>query len=589
MMNAIMTQRENVTKKHNNFSFISSQNLIVFFVLFCLSIMLWLPRFHGPIDLRWDAGVYYVLGTSITEGKGYRLLNEPGEIKAIQYPPLLPIIISAHQRICGSKDPMVVGFWLRLGYFVIFTVYIWAIYWMALHYLSPKFAFLTSLMCAMHLQTYFFSNALFAEIPFALVTIFFIIVHPKSEKITLFLLTIFLAWSSFFLRTAGIILLGAWILESLFRKRFKKTLLRLIICLIPVLAWQGYVWKVKSSHEYNYPEYPYQRADYQFYNVGYLENILLIDSFVPELGKASLYDMARRILDNTINLPLYLGEAVSAARGFWQSPPRFLRKSLPKLPLIVIYAVLIVFFIIICSGAVVFFIRRHWFILIYILGTLAMICFTPWPGQFLRYLSPITPFLLLLFFSALMAAEESSQMMHSHSLKTAFHFFIYGVIMIILVVESYATYRVFRGKLTTARHYDQTGHEIRSQLFYHDSAWRAFDLSAEWLKASASHNAIVCTSAPHLLYLKTGLQAVQPPFEPDPDYAQSLLDAVPVKYVIIDSIENPDVSRRYAYPVVQRKELSLEDKGPPDLWKLVYTDPNKKVKIFQRVKERAME
>ena len=44
----------------------------------------WAPRLHGPLDLRWDAGVYYVLGTSLAEGRGYRLLNEPGAIAAVQ-------------------------------------------------------------------------------------------------------------------------------------------------------------------------------------------------------------------------------------------------------------------------------------------------------------------------------------------------------------------------------------------------------------------------------------------------------------------------------------------------------------------------
>ena len=33
-------------------------------------------------------------GTSIAEGKGYRLLNEPGEIKAVRQPPLLPAFVT---------------------------------------------------------------------------------------------------------------------------------------------------------------------------------------------------------------------------------------------------------------------------------------------------------------------------------------------------------------------------------------------------------------------------------------------------------------------------------------------------------------
>jgi len=65
-------------------------------ILVALSASLWLPRLRGPLDLRYDAGVYYVLGTSLAEGRGYRLLSEPGAIQAVQYPPLLPALVAVH-------------------------------------------------------------------------------------------------------------------------------------------------------------------------------------------------------------------------------------------------------------------------------------------------------------------------------------------------------------------------------------------------------------------------------------------------------------------------------------------------------------
>src|SRR5690242_20047575 len=71
-----------------------------------LSFVTWLPFLRGPIDLRWDASVYYVLGTSLAQGHGYRLLNEPGDIQAIQYPPGLPALVALHQRILGTDDPV---------------------------------------------------------------------------------------------------------------------------------------------------------------------------------------------------------------------------------------------------------------------------------------------------------------------------------------------------------------------------------------------------------------------------------------------------------------------------------------------------
>ena len=85
------------------------------------TVLLWLPRQAGPIDLRWDGGVYYSLGTSLAQGRGYRLLNEPGEIESVQYPPLLPAVVAIHQVVLGTSDPTIVGRWLRLSSLFIFV------------------------------------------------------------------------------------------------------------------------------------------------------------------------------------------------------------------------------------------------------------------------------------------------------------------------------------------------------------------------------------------------------------------------------------------------------------------------------------
>jgi hypothetical protein len=47
-----------------------------------------MPRFEGPIEPGFDAGVYYLLGTAMGEGQGYRLLHEPGAPASVQYPSL---------------------------------------------------------------------------------------------------------------------------------------------------------------------------------------------------------------------------------------------------------------------------------------------------------------------------------------------------------------------------------------------------------------------------------------------------------------------------------------------------------------------
>ena len=83
-------------------------------LLLGLSLLIWVPRLGGPIDLRWDGSVYYILGTSLAQGEGYRLLNEPGEPQAIQYPPLLPAFIALHQRALRTSEHELVGQWLEV-------------------------------------------------------------------------------------------------------------------------------------------------------------------------------------------------------------------------------------------------------------------------------------------------------------------------------------------------------------------------------------------------------------------------------------------------------------------------------------------
>ena len=147
-----------------------------------LAIMLWLPRLTGPIDLRWDAGVYYLLGSSLATGHGYRILSEPGSPEAVQYPPLLPGIVALYARAFGSTDPAVIGPWLRLSYAALFLVYGIGVLTLARKYLSPLLAFIATALCLLNIWTIFLSDLLFAEIPFALVSVTFACVAGSRGK-----------------------------------------------------------------------------------------------------------------------------------------------------------------------------------------------------------------------------------------------------------------------------------------------------------------------------------------------------------------------------------------------------------------------
>jgi hypothetical protein len=107
-----------------------------------------------------------------------------------------------------------------------------------------------------------------------------------------------------------------------------------------------------------------------------------------------------------------------------------------------------------------------------------------------------------------------------------------------------------------------------SSLFFHDHTWQAWEETAAWVGAHASRDMIVATSAPHFFYLRTGVRAILPPMEADPERAGRLLDGVPVSYVIVDQLEFVDISRRYAGPAME---------SDPAAWRLVKTFDDTKI------------
>ena len=213
-------------------------------------------RLHGPIDLRWDASTYYVLGTSLAEGKGYRLLNEPGEIEAVQYPPLLPVLVAAHQRALGTADFQAVGARLRADLLLRVRRLSAGCLCPGAVLLEPSLALVATQARASRFTAYLYpSDSLYAEIPFALRAMLFLLCLRSRE-----------AGRARRERLArchrvppahgGLALLAVWVADSLVRRRFGQAAVRAAMAALPVLAWQAHVARVTGGAEYHRPPTP---------------------------------------------------------------------------------------------------------------------------------------------------------------------------------------------------------------------------------------------------------------------------------------------------------------------------------------------
>ncbi|HSV07161.1 MAG TPA: hypothetical protein VLI07_11635 [Candidatus Binatus sp.] len=543
--------------------------------LVLLAIALWLPRLRGPLDLRYDAGVYYVLGTSLAEGKGYRLLNEPGAIQAIQYPPLLPLFAAAHQWIAGGSNPAVAGHWLRLSFALLFLGYIVGIHQLARKHLSPRLAFLAALLTLLQLGATWLSDLFFAEIPFAFVTVLFLLSAGRKRRR-------FPGWPAgalgaiaFLLRTMGLALLGAWVGESLLRQRFREAAGRAALALVPVLAWQAYVAHVKGSPEYATPAYAYQRAGYQYYNVGYVENLAYVDPFVPELGNVSPGLLMRRMGRNLLDMPLRWGEAVSARAAWAEGPVAGINRRVAPLcvPFWTVNAALGVLGSGALLGLVLLAFRGEWLIPLYVASSVMLMSLTPWPAQFDRYLVPLTPLLAVALLVALGETRRHLFRLH-RATRGSIGALLVVVVLGILSTQAAVLLRVYTTEHQPATSEDASGQRREYRLFFYPRAWQEYDAALEWLKRQARPEEIVATSTPHWVYLQTGLRAVMPPFEPDVQEAERLVDSVPVDYLIVDDLGFVDVTRRYAAPLV---------KAFPEHWALIHSTPDGGTHIYRRM------
>jgi hypothetical protein len=212
--------------------------------------------------------------------------------------------------------------------------------------------------------------------------------------------------------------------------------------------------------------------------------------------------------------------------------------------------------------------RRQWLIPAYALASLLLIVITPWPAQFLRYLSPLAP---VFGIAAAVALSTVTTKLRAKPLLVKIP--VIAISAVIVVIQVFALSKMFKTDFNRVSYRGRNGHEISYHLFFYNRSWKAQDQAIDWLLANASPEDIVVTSTPHWVFIRTGLKAVMPPFEADPVLAQQLLDSVPTKYLVIDSLGFIDVSRRYGMPVVETFSQQ---------WKEVYTSPDQSARVFQR-------
>jgi hypothetical protein len=515
----------------------------------------WLPRVSGPIDLHYDGATYYVLAESLAAGQGYRLLNEPGEIEALQYPPLFPLWIAAHMGLAGSADPARVAPLLRLSQALLSLALAGALFALARRFLPLWSALFAALLATLSFRTVYLSDLLFPELLFTLLSVLFFLASGARRT----------GWrwvagplgaAAFLTRTIGVTLLAVWVAEALFARRWRAALVRGLLALAPVAAWQGFGARVESSADYQRPAYAYQRAPYLYSNVSYGRNLFLIDPFAPERGFIGTGGLARRCADNASHLPTFIGELVLApvAEFAWPISRAALAAGFELDPGQELLALL-------ALAGLATLIALAWFARsvergppLYVLGSLLVITVTPWQHQFWRYLAPLTPFFALAFAYLLVRADRARGRHAGRTVRVV----VLLSALFALAAQVKTTRSMFARSWAPFEWRTEQGTALRGHAFYVEEEWRALEQAFGWLREHAAAGEAVASTVPQLAWLGTGLPSVWPPFDPDPAAALAALDTVPVRYVIVDELTFLDVTRRYAHAMVAANAQSFE-------------------------------
>ena len=183
----------------------------------------------------------------------------------------------------------------------------------------------------------------------------------------------------------------------------------------------------------------------------------MVDSFNPDSSNATALQLAQRFWGNIRGVVIDLGEAVSDSRGFWQ----YKLRRYYHIPLLLLGGGILV-------GLVVLVRQGEVFIPVYIVMSVLLLCVTPWPEQFRRYLTPMMPFLLVSLFSGVLGMMNWIRMVQP-SLPRIFSPVALGsVLVLIAYAEVNALLSMYRWHLdpVTSETRDGSARRLSCLLLY---------------------------------------------------------------------------------------------------------------------------
>lgn len=227
-----------------------------------------------------DNAGYYILGSSIASGQGYSNIHTKSAKKHTHFSPGYPIIIATTILLLSDDIETIKkvnGLFLFLTACLLFFL---------IHHLSHNYhiAFITTFLMLLNFHILSYSVIMMSEIPFLFFSTLSLFLVLKTDfnlpilKNTRFWFLLLAIIISYYIRPTGIALIAAVGLILALRKKWTYLIVEIISFILLVLPWVIRNKTVGGS--------------------SYIQQLIQINPYRPELGKLTLSDLFIRIWEN---------------------------------------------------------------------------------------------------------------------------------------------------------------------------------------------------------------------------------------------------------------------------------------------------
>lgn len=464
--------------------------------------------YDKKVDLNGDNVNYYLLGSSLAAGNGYKNMYSPDNNPNGHFPPGYPAIVATVLTFMSPSIDTVKranGILLLVG--LVFIALASFRFTKNVH-----LSFATIMLVIFNPSLMRYAVIMMSEIPFV---VFSIITLWMVSKMNLdlpwfrnkwFYASLISLGISYYIRTAGIALLAGIALYLIFEKKWKFLMAYMAGLIIIALPW-------------------FIRSKMLGLGSSYLSQLIMVNPYHREKGVMGIADFLSRIWSNTER---YITREIPI--GLYKYPAFDYKSEIQQSEWILGLLILSV-----CAFGMWKLTQFRRLVLGYVLGTLGILLAWPevWTGP--RFIMPLIPVLILLFVNGI---YELGFLLISTTKLSKFYFIKMAIALLPLICIPL----VLKTGMKHAKNAASSDYNPRYKRFFQ---------IAQYAAENTPNDAIICNRKGQLFYLFSGRKSVNYAYTKNEEDQIKYMQEKGVDFVVVDQLGYSSIVR-YLQPAMKK-------------------------------------